>query len=481
MKKGILVGWLLSLAVLAVAEPLRLAHVFSDHMVLQRETAAPVWGWGEPGKTVIVEGSWGAVVRTKVARDGSWRVTLPTGSAGGPHKLSVACGGERLSVSDVAIGEVWVCSGQSNMEMPMRGFGFQQVDGFRDQLLEAAEYASRIRVLNVLSDTTSVPLQDVAFTWQLSDPAVCAGTSAIAYLFAKRLTRNLDVPVGIIVNAWGGSRIEPWMTWESLETAGIPAEELVRIRELDGTAGMWPGGVATCWNGRVVPVSGYAARGFLWYQGCSNILQTCYDKLQAAMVRLWRDAWGAGEGVPFIYALLAPFDHFKADGRWRPEFVRTQMRALDITPNSYAVCLETLGDAETIHPPRKTEVADMMALRALTSVYGVEMGIPVDYPEPRSIEYLEDGRVRILFTNVSSNLQSVSARGIVGFELAGDDRVFHLADAEVDADGGTVYVRCADVPRPVAVRYSYRNWMGANLQTSYGIPVPPFRSDDWPL
>ncbi len=123
----------------------------------------------------------------------------------------------------------------------------------------------------------------------------------------------------------------------------------------------------------------------------------------------------------------------------------------------------------------------MMALRALASAYGLQVGMPIDYPEPRSIEYLEDGRVKILFTNVWSNLQCISARKIVGFELAGDDRVFHLADAEVDWDGQTVYVRCPEVPRPVAVRYSFRNWMGANLQTSYGIPVPPFRTDDWPL
>ena len=480
MKKLILIGALLAVAFSTPAEPLRLARVFSDHAVLQRETQVPVWGWGDPGSTVTVRGSWGASARTKVADDGSWRVVLDTGAAGGPYSLTVKAGKESLSVSDVMLGEVWVCSGQSNMEMPMRGFGFQQVDGFRDHLLEAAQYASRIRVLNVKSDTTHVPLRDIDFTWQQSDPAVCAETSAVAYLFAKRLTSNLNVPVGIIVNAWGGSRIEPWMTMESVENAGIPDEELARIKELHETAGLWPNGVATCWNGRVVPIAGYATKGFLWYQGCSNIVQPCYDLLQCAMVRLWRDAWGQGD-LPFIFALLAPYDHSKAEGRWRPAFVRTQMHAAEITSNSYAVCLETLGDEVTIHPPRKQEVADRRALRALCSAYGQDVGMSVDYPEPRSIEYLEDGRVKVLFTNVWSNLQSISARKIVGFELAGEDREFHLADAEVDWDGQTVYVHCDQVPRPVAVRYSFRNWMGANLQTSYGIPVPPFRSDDWPL
>ena len=486
MKKVLFLMWLLPAAFLLQAEPLQLARLFTDHMVLQQQTVAPVWGWGEPGKTVSVQGSWdGRTVRTKVADDGSWRVDLSTVAAGGPYKLTVSSGKESLTVSDVMLGEVWVCSGQSNMEMPMRGFGFQQVDGFRENLLEAAEYADRIRVFDVKTDTTHFVLKDVtlrgnASGWLLSDPAVCAETSAVAYMFAKRLTRNMGVPVGIIVNAWGGSRIEPWMTMASVEGAGISKEELAEIRELHETAGLWPNGVATCWNGRVAPIAGYAAKGFLWYQGCSNIGQSCYDKLQCAMVKLWRDAWGRGD-MPFIYALLAPYDHSKADGRWRPAFVRTQMHAADITPNSYAVCLETLGDEVTIHPSRKQEVADMMALRALASVYGKQVGMTVDYPEPRVVEYLEDGRVKILFTNVWSNLMSISSRKVTGFELAGEDRVLHLADAEVDWDGQTVYVKCDEVPAPVAVRYSFRNWMGANLQTSFGIPVPPFRTDDWPL
>ena len=482
IRKSLLAVCALLTAVLLQAEPLQLAHLFTDHAVLQRETVAPVWGWGEPGRTVAVTTSWnGATVKTRVADDGTWRVTVNTGKAGGPYTLTVKSGKEAVTVSDIMLGEVWVCSGQSNMEMPMRGFGFQQVDGFRENLLEAAEYASRIRLFDVKSDTTHFVQRDVANSWELTEPDAYAKTSAVAYLFAKRLTRNLNVPVGIIVNAWGGSRIEPWMTMEAVEGAGVSADELARIKELHETAGLYPNGVATCWNGRMAPLAGYAAKGFLWYQGCSNIGQACYDKLQCAMVKLWREAWGAGEEMPFIFALLAPYDHSKADGRWRPNFVRTQMNAAAITPNSYAVCLETLGDEVTIHPPKKAEVADMMALRALGTVYGRQVGMTVDYPEPRSIEYLEDGRVKILFTNVWSNLQSISARKIVGFELAGEDREFHLADAEVDWDGQTVYVKCDAVPRPVAVRYSFRNWMGANLQTSYGIPVPPFRSDDWPL
>ena len=481
MKRIILLIWLLPAAFLLQAEPLRLAHLFSDHMVMQRETTAPVWGWGEPGRTVIVTTSWnGASSRTKVADDGSWRVEVSTGEAGGPFTITVSSGKESVTVNDVQLGEVWICSGQSNMEMPMRGFGFQQIDGFRENLLEAAEYAGRIRLFNVKSDTTHVVQRDVENGWALTDPAVYAETSAVAYLFAKRLTRNLGVPVGIIVNAWGGSRIEPWLTEDAVENSGIGRDDLAFIRDLHEKAGGYPNSVATCWNGRVAPIAGYAAKGFLWYQGCSNLGQNCYDKLQAAMVRQWREAWGRGD-MPFIYALLAPHDYGNADARVRPAFVETQMNVQKLVPQCYAVCLETLGAQHTIHPSRKQEVADMMALRALSSAYGISVWMPVDYPEPKSVEYLEDGRVKILFTNVWSNLQSIEDRVIRGFELSGEDRVFHLAEAEVDWDGQTVYVRCDAVPAPVAVRYSYRNLMDTNLKTSYGIPVPPFRTDDWPL
>ena len=486
MKKLTIISILLSLASLLPAQSLQLPRVFSDHMVLQQQASAPVWGWGEPGKTVTVQTSWnGATVKTKVADDGAWHVNVATGAAGGPYTMTVRAGKETLTVHDVALGEVWVCSGQSNMEMPMRGFGFQEVEGFRENLLEAAEYADRIRVFDIKTDTTHFVLKDVTLRgnaegWMLSSPDVYAETSAVAYLFAKRLTRNLGVPVGIIVNAWGGSRIEPWMTMESVENSGIPAEELAKIKQLHETAGLWPNGVATCWNGRVAPIAGYAAKGFLWYQGCSNLGQSCYDKLQATMVKLWRDAWGQGD-LPFIYALLAPHDYGNADGRQRPAFVETQMNVQQLVPNCYAVCLETLGAKHTIHPNKKQEVADMMVLRALSSSYGVPVYMPIDYPTPKSIEYLDDGRVKIQFNNVWSNLQSIEDREIKGFELAGEDRVFHLADAEVNWDGQTVFVQCAEVPHPVAVRYAYRNLMDTNMKTSYGIPVPPFRSDDWPL
>ena len=462
------------------AQPLQLSHLFTDHAVLQRETAVPVWGWGQPGAKVEVTGSWNGVKAVaKVADDGSWSVVLPTGEAGGPYTLNVKSGKKALTVNDIALGEVWICSGQSNMEMPMQGFGFQEIEGATEAILAAPETAAQVRVFDIKTPKKTSPEKDVDAHWAYTDGAVTAQTSAVGYFFARRLTRSLGVPVGIIVNAWGGSRIEPWMTNDMINASGITAEDRKAIDAIEEQPDRWPETPELIWNGRVAPIVGYAAKGILWYQGCSNIGQNCYDKLQAQMVRSWRAAWG--RELPFIYTLLAPYEHGDADGRWRPHFVENQLNTEKLIDNAWAICTETLGNKVTVHPSKKKEVADMMVLRALQSVYGIYPGVSMELPRLKDVVYEADGTVKVTLTEVWSNLGSISGRDVTGFELAGEDRQFHLAQAQIDWDGQTIVVKCADVPHPVAVRYAFRNWMGANLQTSMGIPVPPFRTDDWTL
>ena len=485
MKKILMLAALL-LPMMAWAEDLRVAHIFSDHMVLQRETFVPIWGWGVPGKTVTVVPSWceNWPVTAQVGADGTWRVNIETGEAGGPHALTIKSGSETITLKDVLFGEVWLCAGQSNMEMPIGGFGFQLVEGARDAALKAGTYADKVRVIDIKTPRRYEPVDDVDASWKRASVSACVGTSAIAWFFATALADNLNVPVGIIVNPWGGSRIEAWMTREAIDASGITAEERAAIDAVEEHLDRWPETPELIWNGRMAPIAGYRVKGFLWYQGCSNMDQECYDKLQTAMVKLWREAWAKSEmpiDIPFIFALLAPYEHGDMNARKRPHFLESQLRSLKTIPESWAVSTETLGDLGTIHPAKKKEVGDMMALRALQSVYHQNLGFDIELPELQSVEYLEDGRAKVTLTHVWSNLQSITARDIVGFELAGEDRVFHLAEAEVDWDGGTIYVKCPEVPHPVAVRYAFRNWMGANLQTSMGIPVPPFRTDNWDL
>ena len=461
-----------------LAISLALASIFSDHAVLQQESSVPVWGWGDPGQSVVV--TWdGAKYKTTVQNDGSWKVVISTGKADGVARdLCVKSGKESIERKDIALGEVWICSGQSNMEMPLRGFGFQEVEGAAEAIMAAPTLASRVRVFDIKTPKCTEPIKDVEATWKYSSSDVAAETSAVGYFFAKRLALSLDVPVGIIVNAWGGSRIEPWMTKETINAAGLTQQELDDLYAVQEQPDRWPETPELIWNGRVKPIVGYAAKGIIWYQGCSNMGQPhCYDKLQKAMVEMWRKEWKLD--LPFIFTLLAPHDHGDADGRWRPFFVENQLHTEEILPLSWAVCTETIGNKVTVHPSQKKEVADMMVQRALQNVYGVNPGFCIELPRPQSVEYVPDGSVKVRLSYVWSNLQSISARDIVGFELAGEDRQFHLAQAEVDWDGQTIVIKCPDVPKPVAVRYSWRNWMGANLHTSYGIPVPPFRTDNW--
>ncbi len=470
---------LVAFAAVSGAQPLQLANIFSDHAVLQRGNWIPVWGWGKPGAKVEVTGSWNGVTqKTTVEADGSWHVSLPARYCEGTDLLlTVKSGKETIERKDIALGEVWICSGQSNMEMPLRGFGFQEVEGATEAIMGAPATSRNIRVFDIKTPKCTEPIKDVEATWKYSSSEVAAETSAVGYFFAKRLQAALDVPVGIIVNAWGGSRIEPWMTKETINAAGLTQQELDEVYAIQEQPDRWPETPELIWNGRVKPIVGYAAKGIIWYQGCSNIGQRCYDKLQKAMVEMWRREWNSD--LPLIFTLLAPHDHGDADGRWRPFFVENQLHTEQILDKSWAVCTETIGNKVTVHPSQKKEVADMMVQRALQNVYGVNPGFCIELPRPQSVEYVPDGSVKVRLSYVWSNLQSISARDIVGFELAGEDRQFHLAQAEVDWDGQTIVIKCPDVPKPVAVRYSWRNWMGSNLHTSYGIPVPPFRTDDW--
>jgi sialate O-acetylesterase len=363
------------------------------------------------------------------------------------------------------------------MEMPISGFGFQEVEGATEAIMAAPETASLVRVFDIKTGKCTEPQADVDAVWAYTDGAVTAKTSAVAYFFGKRLAKTLGVPVGIIVNAWGGSRIEPWMTREVIDGAGLTQQELQDLYAVEEQPDRWPETPELIWNGRVKPIVGYAAKGILWYQGCSNMGQPhCYDKLQKAMVEMWRKEWG--RELPFLFTLLAPHDHGDSDGRWRPFFVENQLHTEEILSQSWAICTETLGNKVTVHPSQKKEVGDMMVQRALQNVYGIYSGISIELPRLKEVTF-EEGAAKVTLTQVWSNLMSISARDIVGFELAGEDRQFHLAQAQVDWDGGTILVSCPEVTHPIAVRYGWRNFMNANLQKSNGIPVPPFRSDDW--
>lgn len=475
-----------ALTALMAGEPLRTATAISDHMVIQQNTQTPVWGWGQPGAKVKVTPSWGREIYTAtVAADSSWRVQVKTPAAGGPYTLTVVSGKEKLTVSDILSGEVWIFSGQSNMDMPLRGFDVQVVEGTREELMASGRYADKVRMFRSKGPKAFQPQKDIPGTaWEKAAGLSAARLSAIAWFFSTRLSDILGVPVGVIDNSWGGSKIEPYMTEEAVRQAlegKIPEARFRHILGRQEEKGKAPVQIATTWNGRVLPMAGYAARGFIWYQGESNRKDRYYDLLLAAMAQLWRTAWGDVENkMPFMFTTIAPYKYGDSSKTVRPFFVENQLHALELIPNSYAAITESLGNETCIHPAQKREVAGQFLVYALEKIYRFPMGMGVGYPEPEKFEF-KDSVATVTFKNTANGLGQVGRREVKGFELAGEDRVFHPAQAAIDKKKHHVItVTSPEVPAPVAVRYNFRNYGGGDLTNSFGVPVPCFRSDDWP-
>ncbi|MBR1574636.1 MAG: sialate O-acetylesterase [Bacteroidales bacterium] len=486
---------------------LRLAGIFSSDMVLQRDTTIAIWGWAAPGAKVTLKTSWDKkAYRAVAAQDSTWRMAVQTPGAGGPLTLTFRSGKETVSLTDVLSGEVWICSGQSNMEMPVRGFGPQRLEGAKDAILTAGEYANKVRLVMIREKTSATPQSDVDAVWTKAAPASVADASAVAYFYARRLTSVLGVPVGVVMNPWGGSWIESWMPREALQEALSDVPEGQReaiLSHKDPADQPYPRELAAIWNSRVYPIVGFTARGFLWYQGCSNTAEApLYGRMQDAMIRCWRQAWGAQ--MPFLFVTIAPHDYNDAPGLARPLVVEQQLSTLAHLPQVYAAVTETLGSRYLIHPPKKQEVADQLVMLAAERVYGQSTGLGCGFPYPDHIEFPAEswrqtdtwrpvagypahltsgpdhpGKVRIRFGNVPFGMGLFGKNEVTGFEVAGDDRVFHPAEARL-MWWNWVEVSCEAVPEPQAVRYSFHNFVeGVDLESAMGVPVPCFRSDDW--
>ena len=487
--KQIIVGAVCLLTSLSTfaATPLRTAKIFTDHMVLQQQSEAPVWGWGEPGSKVTVKPSWGGSYSVKAGDDGKWQVAISTPEYGGPHSLKITCGKEKIELNDIMVGEVWVCSGQSNMEMPIKGFigSNQPVIESVETCIDAINYSDRIRIFTVpRNPQEEAPAADLpSGEWKRASYSSCADCSAIAYFFAQYLNDATHIPVGVIISAWGGTEIAPWMPKdchaEALKGLVDEKEYTIRTNPIKPYKGR-PRTAGSLFNGMINPFKGYAARGFLWYQGCSNKRDnTFYDKLQAAMVERWRKEWGDTEAkMPFYYVLIAPYQRIgSANGFSRGYFVENQANTPKLIPNCAYASTESLGGGPCIHPAQKKPVSRQLAMLALDRTYGIE-GFASGVPEVQKIS-LTERKYTILFTP-GMYLFTPSNEAVQGFEVAGEDRVFHPAKAQIYGNKIVVHVP-EEVATPHSVRFAFRDNPISNVQNQYGFPLAPFRSDDWPL
>ena len=455
-----------------------LADIFGSNMVLQRETSVRIWGKSDAKATINVTTSWNKKTYSAVAdKAGRWEVSVETPEAGGPYTVVVEeKKGEHVVLENVLIGEVWICSGQSNMEMPVKGYPFQPVEGSTEVILTATD-STPIRMCTLARQAVAEPVESCELTWQTNTPDAVAGTSATAYFFAKRLQEVLRVPVGIVVTCWGGTKVESWMNREALEGfEGIKYELLDEI----ATAKRPHDAPTSLYNGMLYPIKGFAARGFVWYQGEANRLSPyTYRKLMTSFVAMLRKEWGATEEqMPFYYAQIAPYYYYEDELGCSSAFLReAQLLGLKTIPNSDMVVTLDTGESHCIHPAKKQVVGDRFAWLALAGTYGYKTINP-STPTVKSTK-VEGDKIMVYF-NMDNLGISPLADNLEGFHVAGEDKVFYPAKAKIVRNNRCVEVHSPQVPNPVAVRYAFTNVPKVSLYNMTGMPVSSFRTDLWP-
>ena len=458
-------------AALTVHGKVLLPSVFGDNMVLQQQQKVRVWGDSDQ-KEVTLSASWrDTPVRTEVI-EGRWtaEIETPAGSYV-PQTLTVRDADSELTLGNVLIGEVWICSGQSNMYMPLRGYTGQPVEGAMRTALESPLYGNRIRMITLPKKEAETPQRDFEGHWEIPSPATSLRMSAAAYYFAQTLTRTLGVPVGIISASWGGSKIEAWMNPASLRGMGYDVDKINADPDIQQRAKC-----GLLYNGLIAPVAGYTARGFAWYQGESNRRESGrYARLMQEMVGFWRARWGDTKAaMPFLYVQIAPYDYKDADATDGVLVMEAQSDALKLIPNAAMIATTDLGEKTCIHPRKKREVGERLAAEALIRAYGMRLecwsGVRFRHAE------FSDGKAVVTFDNARYGL-TPQGEDIPGFELAGADGIFHPAVGRIVPSKPIVEVTSEAVAVPTAVRYAFRNYTPTNLRNPLGLPAFPFRTD----
>ncbi len=472
-----------SLVAMATALPARadvkLPAIFSDHAVLQRDLKLPVWGWADPGEEVTVSIA-GQTHKTKADDKGKWRVTLEPLSVGDPLQLVVE-GKNKLERNDLLVGEVWLCSGQSNMEWPV------SLSTNADLEIAAADHP-QIRIVRVKGPGRQEPVEDFDGAWRVCSPESIPGFSAVGYYFGRELQDQIHVPIGLIDDSWGGSTCEAWIRRDRLENNPMYEALLQRWDQMaaeyekdkdpqKGAALVANHRPANLYNARVMPVLGYGIRGAIWYQGESNASRAYqYREMFPLMISSWREDWKQGD-FPFYFVQLADFkDEVAAPGEsdWA-ELRESQTMTLDKLPNTGQAVIIDIGDAADIHPKNKLEVGRRLARWALAKDYGVK--VPYQSPRYDSMEK-KDGAIVVKFKDLHDGLRTLDAKQVQGFAIAGEDKKWYPAEATIEGTDKVV-VKSNDVPNPVAVRYAWADNPVCNLYDKSGLPATPFRTDDW--
>lgn len=445
---------------------------FSDGMVMQQKSNANLWGMATPKKQVVVTTGWDKKQYTTRANDkGEWKLNVITPQAGGPYTLTFS-DGQTKTLKNILIGELWVCSGQSNMEMPMKGFKNQPVEGANIDALKSGN--PNLRLFTVKRNSTFEPQTDVTGKWQEANPVSVREFSATGYYFGRLLNEILDVPVGLIVASWGGSACEAWMTSDWLKA--FPDAKIPQKPEDITSKNRTP---TVLYNGMLHPLIGLTMKGVIWYQGEDNCNRAhTYADMLTTMVKGWRTEWQQGD-FPFYYCQIAPYDYGIIVEKDKPvinsAYLREeQAQAEHRIPNSGMAVLMDAGCETGIHPAQKRVVGERLALLALTKTYGVE-GVTGESPCYKSMEVQGD-TVVVSFERADMWVTAKDFKSNL-FEVAGEDKVFYPAKAWISRS--KVCVKSDEVKTPVAVRYAFKNFAQGDLFGTDGLSVSSFRSDNW--
>jgi sialate O-acetylesterase len=481
--------------------------LFSDNTVLQRELKVPVWGTADPGEKITVKVQ-DQEVSGESDKDGKWMVRLNPMKAGGPVEITIAGKDSMVVLKNVLIGDVWVCSGQSNMWWPIR------LSGEPEKTAAEAKYDG-IRLFTVPQKTSKTPLTDVNGSWSVCTPQSAKDFSAVAYHFGRHLHKELGIPIGLIHTSWGGTICEAWASKPALETHAdfkevdklltgyeeryaktLPKykddlakhKEMVEKAKAEGKTPPKapvpprkpeedPNRPSVLYNAMINPIVPYGIRGAIWYQGESNASRAHqYRTLFPLMIKNWRDDWKQGD-FPFLFVQLAPFMKIMKDPQesaWA-ELREAQILTTKALPNAGMAVITDAGDEKDIHPKAKDIVGTRLALAARALAYGqkIEYSGPV-YDRMK----VEGDKVVLTFKHVGGGLVAKGGP-LTGFTIAGEDKKFVNAEAKIEGD--TVVVSASGLAKPVAVRYGWANFPVVNLENKEGIPASPFRTDDFPM
>ena len=456
---------LLASLLLFVAESsfakITLPHVFGDDMVLQRNDSVLLWGWGDLGEEIEIVTGWGNKTYTaKTAISAKWSIRVKTPDAGGPFTLVFKGEDNEISLSNILIGEVWLCSGQSNMEWSATTNA--GIDNGEEEIRNADH--PKIRLFSVEKRSSEFPQEDVPGSWAVCNPESMKEFSAIAYFFARRLQGELNVPIGLIDNAWGGSPAEVWATASVFEQHPELAKEAEALEETPWS----PVAPSALYNALVHPLIPFKIAGTIWYQGESNVSRhESYTKLFSEMVASWREAWGYD--FPFYYVQIAPYQY--GDPELGAYLRDAQRKALKVIPKSGMVVTSDIATIDDIHPPNKQDVGLRLANLALKEHYETFDG---EVNGPLFKETRKDGKqITVIFDHAEG--LTFEGKGDNFFEIAGEDGEFHPAKAKIQEN--TVVLRSKAVPDPVKVRFAWSNIAEPNLVNGAGLPTSAFLSD----